>query len=81
MNPDGAMDRLSSGDALSILSVVVVALAMAVVWLGRRNQTIQENRLDDLREANRQNAELVRETNKALDALTDSLRRGGGHAQ
>lgn len=77
MTPDSAIERLSSGDASAILAVVVVALTMAVAWLARRNQTIQDNRLDDLREANKTNAELVRETNKALDALAHALRAGG----
>lgn len=80
MTPDGAIEQLSSGDATAILATVVVSLALTVAWLAKRNQTIQENRLDDLREANRQNAELVRETNKALEALTANLRRGGGDA-
>lgn len=77
MSPDSAIERLSSGDALSILAVVVVAMAASVAWLAKRNQTIQDNRLEDLREANRTNAELVRETNKALDALAHALRAGG----
>ncbi|MDB6179014.1 hypothetical protein PAF17_16095 [Paracoccus sp. Z330] len=71
MNPEFAIETIKGGQ---LSALVIVALAIAVVMLFRWGSKSQNDRLTDLREANRTHQELSREMSRAMDALTNSLR-------
>lgn len=73
MSPDTLVREIGGG----LGAVAIVALGLFVVWLLRRNEQIQDGRLNDLREANKAHADLYREMNRTLDSLTSALRERG----
>lgn len=74
MAPEEIVRELGGG----IPAIVILALAIAVAALWRRNQSIQDGRLNDVKDANKAHADLSREVNRTLDALTQAIRGRDG---
>lgn len=74
MDPTAAIDKLSTGDGLAILSVVVVALALTAAKLYRSLMQSHDNRNEDLKIMGQENRELLTQTNTALSALSEVVR-------
>lgn len=75
MNPTDTIERLASGEAVTILATVIVALAMAVIILYRRNNTLQDKLLAVALEMAEENRALLSQTTVAISANTEVTRQ------
>lgn len=73
MDPISTVDRLATGEAVTILAVVVVAEFLALIVLFRRVNQVQDQRIEDMRVMSGETRSLLEKTNAALSALTDPL--------
>ena len=73
MDPADAIDRLASGEAVSILATAVVALAITAVVLFRRLSQVQDQRIEDMRIMGQEARQMLDQTNRALGALSEPV--------
>lgn len=70
-----AIDRLASGEGLTILAVIVVVEFLAIVVLYRRNNQLQDKLLGMVTSMGKENSELVTQNNTALGANAEIIRQ------
>lgn len=75
MDPTDTIDRLASGDALMILAVMVVALAIVVVVLYRNNNRMADKNLEMAEKNSELGREMVEDYGKITSANSEVLRQ------
>ena len=75
MDPTDTIDRLASGDALMILAVMVVALAIVVVVLYRNNNRMADKNLEMAEKNSELGREMVEDYGKITSANSEILRQ------
>lgn len=75
MDPTDTIGRLASGDALMILAVMVVALAMVVVVLYRQNNRMADKNLEMAEKHSALGRELIEDYGKITSANSEILRQ------
>lgn len=73
MDPNGVIDKLSSGESNVILSVVVVALAVVVIMLYRRNNELQDTMLDMARDNDKVQRDMLNQYHTAINSNTNTI--------
>ena len=73
MEPSKAIERLSSGDSNIILAVIVVALAIVVVTLYRRNNELQDMMLEMTRDSDKVQRDMLNQYHAAINANTNTI--------
>lgn len=75
MDPTDTIDRLASGDALMILAVMVVALAIVVVVLYKNNNRMADKNLEMAEKNSELGREMVEDYGKITSANSEVLRQ------
>lgn len=79
MEPNSTIEKLSSGDSNTILAVIVVALAVVIVMLYRRNNELQDKMLEMTRESDNVQRQMLSQYHTAINAntniVTEAIRR------
>jgi len=79
MEPNSTIEKLSSGDSNTILAVIVVALAVVIVMLYRRNNELQDKMLEMTRESDNVQRQMLNQYHAAINAntniVTEAIRR------
>ena len=69
------IDRLASGEAITILAVIVVVEFIVLAVLYRRNNQLQDKLLDMATTMGKENSDLVTQNNTALGANAEIMRQ------